>query len=82
MNGEYLYNVFVYCGENKIPDLTIALAVMSDKYPIPDGITYGEMCKFIGRNYNVLVDAYAKQDIYYFCDVVDSIVAAEAEEDK
>lgn len=82
MNGKYLYDVFEYCGENKIPDLTIALAMMNAERPIPDGATYGEVCKFIGQNYNALVDAYAKKDVEYFCTVVEAIIAAEAEEDK
>lgn len=82
MIGQYLYDVFKYCGENEIPDLTIDLAMMSSEHPIPDGATYGEVCKFIGENYNTLVDAYAKQDVEYFCSVVEAIIAAEAEEDK
>lgn len=56
--------------------------MMSSEHPIPDGATYGEVCKFIGENYNTLVDAYAKQDVEYFCSVVEAIIAAEAEEDK
>lgn len=79
MNGKYLYEVFDYCEEHKLPDLTIALAQMSHEIPIPDGTTFGEVCQFIGKNYNALVDAYAKKDVEYFASVVNSLTKETAE---
>ena len=62
MDVEYIYDIFEETERNQDPDLLIGLAKLQAEQPIPEGITEKELCSFIGRHYQTLVDAYKAHD--------------------
>lgn len=72
--GNYIYEIFAYCEQYDLPDLTIALAMMIPENPIPEGIEYRDICEFIGKHYKQLVKAYKKKDAEYFSEVVNELL--------
>lgn len=85
MNAEYIYDIFEETERNQDPDLFIGLAKLKVDKPIPEGTTEGEICEFIGRHYQALVDAYKAHDRAAFaravlaCETADEEKAAEVE---
>ena len=82
MNANYLYDVFAYCGEHDLPDLTIALAMLQAEKLLPEGMTDGGTAKFIGRHYNALVEAYAAKDRELFAAAVAKCEQSDLEAEK
>ena len=84
MNADYIYAIFDTCKQEDLPDLTIAQAYLQTKSPIPDGLTEQQINQFIGRHYDVLVEAYRTGDVHTFratvaaCDRGDSTNEVEA----
>ena len=82
MNAEYIYDIFEETERNQDPDLFIGLAKLKVAKPIPEGATEGEICKFIGRHYQALVDAYKCHDRAAFEEVVLACEEQDAEDAK
>lgn len=82
MNAEYIYDIFKTTERNQDPDLFIGLAKMKVDKPLPEGTTEGEICKFIGRHYQALVDAYKAHDLAAFEEAVLACEAQDAEDAK
>lgn len=84
MNADYIYAIFDTCKQEDLPDLTIAQAYLQTKSPIPDGLTEQQINQFMGRHYDVLVEAYRTGDVDTFratvaaCDRDDSTNEVEA----
>ena len=81
MNAEYIYDIFGTTEKNGDPDLFISLAKLQAEKPIPDGTTEKELCTFIGRHYQALVDAYKGHDRAAFEEVVLACETADAEKE-
>ena len=81
MNAEYIYNIFETTEKNGDPDLMIGLAKLKVDKPIPEDITEKELCSFIGRHYNALVDAYKGHDMAAFEEAVLACEAQDAEKE-
>lgn len=82
MNAMYIYDIFEETERNQDPDLFIGLAKLKVNKPIPDGTTEGELCEFIGRHYQALVDAYKGHDRAAFEEAVLSCETADAEKEE
>lgn len=80
MNAAYIYDIFATTEKNGDPDLIIGLAKLQAEQPIPEGITEKELCSFIGRHYNALVDAYKAHDRAAFEETV--LACEEQDEEK
>jgi hypothetical protein len=80
MNAEYIYDIFETTEKNGDPDLFIGLAKLKVNKPIPEGITEKELCAFIGRHYQALVDAYKAHDRAAFEETV--LACEEQDEEK
>ena len=78
MNAEYIYDIFETTEKNGDPDLFIGLAKLKVDKPIPEDTTEGELCEFIGKHYNELVDAYRAHDRGAF---EEAVLVCEAQED-
>ena len=86
MNANYIYDIFLTCEQENLPDLTIALAHLKQTQPIPDGCTEKSLNEFIGKHYNALVATYYAHDRQAFADKVAACIekdkhAAEEETD-
>nr|DAE22629.1 MAG TPA: hypothetical protein [Siphoviridae sp. ct5co22] len=81
MNAEYIYDIFEETERNQDPDLLIGLAKLQAEQPIPEGITEKELCSFIGRHYNALVDAYKGHDRAAFEETVLACEEQDAEKE-
>ncbi len=81
MNAEYIYDIFETTEKNGDPDLIIGLAKLQAEQPIPEGITEKELCSFIGRHYQTLVDAYKAHDRAAFEEAVLACEAQDAEKE-
>lgn len=81
MNAEYIYNIFEVTERNHDHDLLIGMAKLMAAKPLPEGTTEGEICKFIGRNYQALVDAYKAHDLAAFEEAVLACETADAEKE-
>lgn len=81
MNAEYIYDIFETTEKNGDPDLIIGLAKLQAEQPIPEGITEKELCSFIGRHYNALVDAYKGHDRAAFEETVLACEEQDAEKE-
>ena len=77
MNAEYIYNIFEVTERNHDHDLLIGMAKLKAAKPLPEGTTEGEICKFIGRHYQALVDAYKAHDLAAF---EEAVLACETED--
>lgn len=81
MNAEYIYDIFETTEKNGDPDLIIGLAKLKVDKPIPEGTTEKELCTFIGRHYQALVDAYKGHDRAAFEETVLACETADAEKE-
>lgn len=81
MNAEYIYDIFETTEKNGDPDLFIGLARLKVNKPIPEDTTEKEMCSFIGRHYNALVDAYKGHDRAAFEETVLACEEQDAEKE-
>lgn len=81
MNAEYIYNIFEVTERNHDHDLLIGMAKLMAAKPLPEGTTEGEICKFIGRHYQALVDAYKAHDLAAFEEAVLACETADAEKE-
>lgn len=81
MDVEYIYDIFETTEKNSDPDLFIGLARLKVNKPIPDGTTEEELCTFIGRHYQALVDAYKAHDRAAFEETVLACETADAEKE-
>ena len=81
MNAMYIYDIFETTEKNGDPDLFIGLAKLQADKPIPEGTTEGELCEFIGRHYQALVDAYRAHDRGAFEEAVLACETADAEKE-
>lgn len=81
MNAEYIYDIFEITEKNGDPDLFIGLAKLKVDKPIPEDTTEGEICEFIGRHYQALVDAYKAHDRAAFEETVLACETADAEKE-
>ncbi len=81
MDVEYIYDIFEETERNQDPDLLIGLAKLQAEQPIPEGITEKELCSFIGRHYQTLVDAYKAHDRAAFEEAVLACEAQDAEKE-
>lgn len=82
MNAEYIYNIFEVTERSHDHDLLIGMAKLMASKPLPKGTTEGEICKFIGRHYQALVDAYKGHDLAAFEEAVLACEAQDAEDVK
>lgn len=82
MNAEYIYNIFEVTERNHDHDLLIGMAKFKAVKPLPEGTTEGEICKFIGRHYQALVDAYKAHDLAAFEEAVLACEEQDAEDAK
>lgn len=81
MNAEYIYDIFEETERNQDSDLLIGLAKLQAEQPIPEGTTEKELCTFIGRHYQALVDAYKAHDRAAFEETVLACETADAEKE-
>ena len=81
MNAEYIYDIFEETERNQDPDLLIGLAKLQAEQPIPEGTTEKELCTFLGRHYQALVDAYKGHDRAAFEETVLACETADAEKE-
>lgn len=81
MNAEYIYDIFEETERNQDPDLLIGLAKLQAEQPIPAGTTEKDLCSFIGRHYNALVDAYKGHDRAAFEETVLACEEQDAEKE-
>lgn len=81
MNAEYIYDIFEETERNQDPDLLIGLAKLQAEQPIPEGTTEKELCTFIGRHYQTLVDAYKAHDRAAFEETVLACEEQDAEKE-
>ena len=81
MNAEYIYDIFEETERNQDPDLLIGLAKLQAEQPIPEGTTEKELCTFIGRHYQALVDAYKAHDRAAFEETVLACEEQDAEKE-
>ena len=81
MNAAYIYDIFEETERNQDPDLFIGLAKLKVDKPIPEDTTEGELCEFIGRHYQALVDAYKGHDRAAFEEAVLACETADAEKE-
>lgn len=82
MNAEYIYNIFEVTERNHDHDLLIGMAKLKAAKPIPDGMDERELCRFIGKHYHELVDAYAARDLAVMEEVVLACEEQDAEDAK
>ena len=82
MNAEYIYNIFEVTERNHDHDLLIGMAKLKEVKPIPEGMDERELCRFIGKHYHELVDAYAARDLAVMEEVVLTCEAQDAENAK
>lgn len=86
MNANYIYDIFAFSDYANAPDLNVALAMMKQEKPIPEGLTEKQITEFMGRHYNDLVKAHKTGDRDHFaqvvkaCEMEDMARAKEAEE--
>lgn len=81
MNAEYIYNIFETTERNQDPDLLIGLAKLQAEQPIPENTNEKELCSFIGRHYQALVDAYKAHDRAAFEETVLACEEQDAEKE-
>lgn len=81
MNAEYIYDIFEETERNQDPDLLIGLSKLQAEQPIPEGTTEKELCTFIGRHYQALVDAYKGHDRAAFEETVLACEEQDAEKE-
>lgn len=81
MNAEYIYDIFEETERNQDPDLLIGLAKLQAEQPIPEGTTEKELCTFIGRHYQALVDVYKAHDRVAFEETVLACEEQDAEKE-
>ena len=81
MNAAYIYDIFATTEKNGDPDLFIGLARLKVNKPIHEGTTEKELCTFIGRHYQALVDAYKAHDWAVFEETVLACETADAEKE-
>lgn len=77
MNAEYIYNIFEVTERNHDHDLLIGMAKLKAAKPLPEGMDERELCRFIGKHYHELVEAYAARDLA----VMEEVVLACEEQD-
>ena len=82
MNAEYIYNIFEATERNHDHDLLIGMAKLKATKPIPEGMDERELCRFIGKHYHELVDAYAARDLAVMEEVVLACEEQDAEDAK
>lgn len=82
MDASYIYDIFEATEKNRDNDLLIGMAKLMAAKPLPEGTTEGEICKFIGRHYQALVDAYKAHDLAAFEEAVLACEAQDAEDAK
>lgn len=82
MNAEYIYNIFEVTERNHDHDLLIGMAKLKAAKPIPEGMDERELCRFIGKHYHELVDAYAARDLAVMEEVVLACEEQDAEDAK
>lgn len=82
MNAEYIYNIFEVTERNHDHDLLIGMTKLKAAKPIPEGMDERELCRFIGKHYHELVDAYAARDLAVMEEVVLACEAQDAEDAK
>lgn len=70
MNAEYIYNIFEVTERNHDHDLLIGMAKLKAAKPLPEGMDERELCRFIGKHYHELVEAYAAGDLAVMEEVV------------
>lgn len=81
MDASYIYDIFEATEKNRDNDLLIGMAKLMAAKPLPEGTTEGEICKFIGRHYQALVDAYKGHDLEAFEEAVLACETANAEKE-
>lgn len=82
MDASYIYDIFEATEKNRDNDLLIGMAKLMAAKPLPEGTTEGEICKFIGRHYQALVDAYKGHDLEAFEEAVLACEEQDAEDAK
>lgn len=79
MNTNYVYDIFETTQRNDAPDLTIGLAMLRAKQPIPDEEAK-TIREFMGRHYGELVEAFKSRDREGFNTVVAELTAQDQDE--
>lgn len=82
MNAEYIYNIFEVTERNHDHDLLIGMAKLKTAKPLPEGMDERELCRFIGKHYHELVEAYAARDLAVMEEVVLACEEQDAEDAK
>lgn len=82
MNAEYIYDIFKTTERNHDHDLLIGMAKLMAAKPMPHGMDERELCRFIGKHYHELVDAYAARDLAVMEEVVLACEEQDAEDAK
>lgn len=85
MDASYIYDIFEATEKNRDNDLLIGMAKLKAAKPLPESMDERELCRFIGKHYKELVEAYAARDMAVMedavlaCEVQDAEDAKEAE---
>ena len=82
MNAEYIYNIFEATERNHDHDLLIGMAKLKAVKPLPEGMDERELCRFIGKHYHELVEAYAARDLAVMEEAVLACEEQDAEDAK
>lgn len=82
MNAEYIYDIFKTTERSHDHDLLIGMAKLKAAKPLPEGMDERELCRFIGKHYHELVEAYAARDLAVMEEVVLACEAQDAEDAK
>lgn len=82
MNAEYIYNIFEVTERSHDHDLLIGMAKLKAVKPLPEGMDERELCRFIGKHYHELVEAYAARDLAVMEEVVLACEEQDAEDEK
>ena len=77
MDASYIYDIFEATEKNRDNDLLIGMAKLMAAKPLPEGMDERALCRFIGKHYHELVEAYAARDLA----VMEEIVLACEEQD-
>lgn len=82
MDASYIYDIFEVTERNHDHDLLIGMAKLKAVKPLPEGMDERELCRFIGKHYHELVEAYAALDLAVMEEVVLACEAQDAEDSK
>lgn len=82
MDASYIYDIFEATEKNRDHDLFVGMAKLKAAKPLPEGMDERELCRFIGKHYHELVEAYKGHDRGAFEETVLACEEQDAEDAK